>query len=83
MEKIDLIRDLHKQQTMENNNQPHNKGIKYQQYGISVQKHDITVLIPIRECERFEQTISKTSLLTKHKLKNILREHRGFIENKK
>ena len=53
--------------------------IEYQEYTLTVLKEDVTVHIPIRECDNFEKRISEVNLLTKYKLKKILTDSRGFI----
>ena len=52
--------------------------IKYQQYIIVIENKDVSVLIPLREVENFERTISDYTQFTKEDLREILRKFRGI-----
>jgi len=79
MDGLDLIKKLHTQSLHPDTTI---SGVSYQEYDVTVFKKNITVLIPLRECEHFEQRISQTLVLTSHKLKQTLKEFRGFIQTK-
>lgn len=78
MENFDLINDLQKRSQQ---SEPENSSnIEYQDYTVKVLGENVLVSVPVRESENFEQVIAETPLITKVKLKTILREHRGFIQ---
>lgn len=54
------------------------KHINYQEYTVLVEGNEIDILIPLRECEEFEKTLSAHDVLEKKDLKSILRQHRGL-----
>lgn len=56
--------------------------ISYQQYDLVVGNETQSVLIPIRECEKFELSLEKVDELTSDTLRDILRTHRGIKNTK-
>lgn len=56
---------------------PQRTKIKYQTYELSVEEDVISIGIPLRECERFEQYIQDNNTIDNN-LKNILRKFRGI-----
>jgi len=76
-----LIRDLNKPSEKPKKQEPA-YGIKYQSYELQVEGKDIPVLIPIRECENFENVISNIEDLTESKLKQVTRDMRGLYNKK-
>lgn len=78
MSQFSLLNNLNEESTkVPEKSGGHN--ITYQQYTIAVDNKDVGVLIPIRECDNFENTLSTADNLTNYKLKKILREHRGIF----
>ena len=80
MDQFDLIKELQEKSEQEQQDTSQPK-ITYQQYDIDILGGSVPVLVPLRECENFEDTLSTISTLTKEKLKDVLREHRGFIQH--
>jgi len=75
MKDFTLIKSLE-----EGESAPERLGIKYQQYEIDVDSKPTNILIPLRECENFEQNIGNFENITKSNLRTLLREHRGIIQ---
>lgn len=74
-----LFRELSNKK--EDNNQPvvvNTPTIKYQEYELTVENKQQTVLIPLRECENFENTLSEYEFINKLQLRKILYKHRGM-----
>lgn len=55
--------------------------IKYQQYDLEIEEKEVSVLIPVRECETFEEWLCECETLSSFKLKKALREFRGVLIN--
>ena len=73
---INKLEEEHKEQSAKDPNAPN---IKYQQYDLKVGRIEQGVLIPVRECQNFEDSISEVETLTERKLKQIVRGFRGLI----
>lgn len=54
------------------------KGIAYQEYIVEVGGQEKKVFVPLRECDAFENSLSKIEELDEDELRNILRKHRGI-----
>lgn len=73
MPKYNLLKNL-------DSNKPKSTGtgITYQQYILPVNKKDTGILIPVRECEKFESSLEEFEVLNEKELKGLLRKHRGL-----
>jgi len=56
--------------------------ISYQQYDLIIGQETQCVLIPVRECENFEQSLETVDELTSDILRDILRKYRGIKNTK-
>ena len=56
------------------------EGIKYQRYEIVPKEGTMTVYIPMRECEAFEEALMEYKVLLRSDVRSLLRTHRGIIE---
>lgn len=82
MSDFSLIKNLNTQSKKPKEQKPTGYGIKYEQYDVSVEGKEITVLIPLRECTNFENKITQIKDLTPEKLKQVTRELRGLYDKK-
>lgn len=73
---IDSLDEEHKEKAAKDPNAPN---ITYQQYDLDVNGEERGVLIPVRECNNFEEYVSKMTHITEPKLKQIVREFRGLM----
>ena len=73
MDKFTLLGEKNKFINKKNDNQ-----IKYHDYEVETINDSVIVSIPLRECERFENELSNTNLLTEYDLKKVLRKYRGL-----
>ena len=75
MNNFQLIKKLSDAATVPESTNPR---IEYQQYEIECMEGTVSVLIPIRECESFEQSAEQYSNPNSHDLRVLLRKHRGI-----
>ena len=55
------------------------KGIKYREYIVETNEGEVTVYIPLRECQAFEsKLIDSAKYVDKEDLRSLLRKHRGI-----
>lgn len=83
MSQFSLLKNLtneHEKLLEQKTSSGHN--ITYQQYNVDIDNKEVGVLIPLRECEKFENTLLEVDNLTHYRLKKILREHRGIFVRK-
>lgn len=71
-----LLKTLNEHRVEEKTTLP--KGINYQEYVIEVDKQEVTVFIPLRECKSFEETLYDVERIDEDNLRDILRRHRGI-----
>lgn len=69
---INQIRHLHEQNEQ--------KRTKYQQYNITVEGNDTTILIPVDLCEQFERDVSSYKRLNEKQLNTFLVYYNGIKE---
>ena len=79
MSKFSLINQLDENAKNQASKDPNAPNIKYQEYDIDIGNDSVKILIPIRECDNFENTIMEEGNLSNYKFKRILREHRGLL----
>lgn len=79
MSKYSLLSQLDEKAKQEAAKDPNAPNITYQRYDLDIDKKEIGVLIPIRECDNFEARLMETEKLTNHNLKLIVREFRGLF----
>ena len=75
MEKFSLFKQLKESAGIP---KPDSNAITYQSYDLPVDGKEISVLIPLRECEAFESTVGEYEKINKKDLRQILRTHRGI-----
>lgn len=78
MSDFSFIKRLDEAAEAKKNEDPNAPKIKYERYDIEVAGKDVGVLIPVRECEAFEQSLSKIQHLSEQALRGVVREHRGI-----
>lgn len=74
MSDFSLIRSLQEK----DNKTPLPRGHKYTQYEIVVEKEKLTVHIPIKEAETFENAVGNTENMDKYNFSKIMRQVRGI-----
>lgn len=79
MKKFSLIMELTDTNTPKINKKE-KSDIKYQQYVIEVSGKEVTVDIPLREVNNFEEELSNIKDIDDKKLNIILRKYRGLME---
>ena len=77
MSNFSLIKQLQQGPSTEKQCLP--KGIKYQEYEIEPKDGTMTVFIPLKEAEAFEQALQEINILLRSDVRNLLRAHRGII----
>jgi hypothetical protein len=77
MSKYSLIKQLHNPPTVETPLLP--EGIRYQEYQIDPKDGTMTVFIPLREADAFEESLMEYSTLLRSDVRTLLRKHRGII----
>lgn len=83
MTKFSLLQDLQEREHTPNIHRPvHRPGIQYQEYELDVGGQPRTVFIPVRECEKFETTLSLCETIDNTILRQVLRDFRGILERK-
>lgn len=73
MSKYTLLKNLETESS-----KPKGTGITYQRYDLPVEDKERGILIPVRECEQFENSLEDFEELTEKDLKLLLRKHRGL-----
>ena len=77
--KFTLLQQLDEERRFPNDQPTIPSGIKYQEYTMEICEEELTVLIPLRECDAFEQTLTEIDRsLDTSDLRDILRKHRGI-----
>ncbi len=79
MPRFTLINNLDAEHKKEAAKDPNAPNITYQRYDLDIDGKEQGVLIPVRECENFETSLSKMSYISNQKLKQVVREFRGLI----
>lgn len=79
MSRFSLITEIDNNRKDIESRDPNAPNITYQRYDLDVGGSEMGVLIPIRECDNFETTVSELDDLTTHKLKKLVRDFRGLI----
>ena len=77
MSKYSLIKQLQNPATEEKPRLP--RGIQYQEYVVEPKEGNMTVFIPLRETEAFEEGIKECAVLLRSDVRRLLRTHRGII----
>lgn len=78
MSKFSLIKQLKTpEETAEPSLLP--EGIRYQEYEVEHKDGSMTVFIPLRETEAFEQSLMEIDNLLRTDIRDLLRTHRGII----
>jgi hypothetical protein len=77
MSEYSLIKQLQNPPTEEKPRLP--RGLDYQEYVVEPQEGNMTVFIPIRETEAFEEAIKEHTVLLRSDVRRLLRAHRGII----
>jgi hypothetical protein len=80
MPKFSLLAALDKQAAEDKNKDPNAPNIVYERYEIDVRGKPMGVLIPEREVDNFEATLSEAGEISSHQLTKIVRAHRGIVE---
>lgn len=78
MSKFDLLKQLQTKKKPVKESVTSN--ISYQEYEFELNKKTLTVCVPLRESENFENAIEKTMDLDIDALRDLLRDYRGFIK---
>lgn len=55
------------------------KGIRYQEYEIEPKDGTMTVFIPLKEAEAFEESLMEFNILLRADVRSLLRKHRGIM----
>lgn len=76
--KFKLINEMMKKPSKEEVSKTEKTNIKYQEYDLLVEGKVQTVLIPVRECDLFEETLEDFETINKVQLRKILFKHRGI-----
>jgi len=80
MSKFSLIKQLQSGPTEVKSLLP--KGIEYQEQTVQPKEGDMTVFIPIKEAEAFQNAINDIDVLLRADVRTLLRNHRGIISDK-
>ena len=80
MSNYSLIKQLQSGPTEEKSLLP--KGIEYQEQTVRPKEGDMTVFIPIKEAEAFQNAINDINVLVRADVRTLLRNHRGIIGDK-
>lgn len=79
MSRFSLINDIDDERKKVESRDPNAPNITYQRYDLDVGGKDVGVLIPVRECDNFEEAVMEVEELSTLKLKKLIREHRGLF----
>lgn len=77
MSEFSLIKQLQNPATEEKPLLP--RGIEYQEYVVEPREGSMTVFVPLRETEAFEEAIKGHAVLLRSDVRDLLRTHRGII----
>ena len=79
MSRFTLINDIDDERKELEAKDPNAPNITYQRYDLDVKGQEVGVLIPVRECENFENAVIEVEELSSIKLKKMVREFRGLL----
>lgn len=77
MSNFSLIKQLQQGPSADEQRLP--KGIEYQEYQVEPKDGTMTVFIPLREADAFEQSLKEIDILLRSDVRDLLRKHRGII----
>jgi hypothetical protein len=76
MTKFALIEEFQNPNTDDKTPLP--RGLKYQEYELSLYGEPITVFVPLKESAAFEQAMPKRDTFNRRELKHLLHKFRGI-----